>query len=762
MTGTTPKGVRGCRAVPLHTGVLTTMGKPGDGERPRPSPGTTASLILILIPILHVACLSGVHASASSSALDHYAVHVGSWDRLWHLERDEAIVRLGSAGGPPWLGTHGETFNGTHVWADLTGDQVDALRARGIEAAGPAERKENAWTPGEDGGAEGVSVDGSGGDDAAGVGGGGRGFARPDRRRLAQHVVGAESGRGPRWNEWRYRSNGEMAAALEALHTGACRGVSALGSIGRSHLGEEIPVLEISTSPGEAQAKPYVAFIGNMHGDEPVGREFVLRLARLLCAAHGRAARGGSRSRKGRIVGSLLGMAAGAGGDGRSDDGDGLDDGSDGKYASVAAALVKHARLFLLPTMNPDGFALRRRGNHANRDLNRDFPDQFRNPGMPDEFDRRQPETAALMRWSRSVNLTAAINFHEGALVANYPWDGTPDSSTRYSRAPDDEAFRRLCKAYARGHPTMHRSRQFKEGITNGAHWYPLWGGMQDWHYIATGTMDITVEVNDDKWPAEAKLRRLWHDHRGGILALAEVAVLRSLRGHVRAADDGAPIPGATLAIEGVDMHFASSSVGFYARPVAVGRVHVTASAPGYLAQTLTGEVTEAHGATLDFKLASEPRAGVVTIGGGGDPGGNEGSPAGVSAAREEEEAGLLELAGEVAPAETPPAVSGADEGVDVTRETQTPSPAIGVEPEVLAVGAQAAAQRAREDRGSDVATRGSRRWLPTWEFVAASGIGLACWVGMYRAKRLRAAQRRVAKFEAIRLSPRAAPGDQV
>lgn len=32
--------------------------------------------------------------------------------------------------------------------------------------------------------------------------------------------------------------------------------------------------------------------------------------------------------------------------------------------------------LHILPTMNPDGFALRRRGNANNVDLNRDFPDQ--------------------------------------------------------------------------------------------------------------------------------------------------------------------------------------------------------------------------------------------------------------------------------------------------------------------------------------------------------------------------------------------------
>ncbi|RZR70542.1 hypothetical protein BHM03_00000394, partial [Ensete ventricosum] len=56
-----------------------------------------------------------------------------------------------------------------------------------------------------------------------------------------------------------------------------------------------------------------------------------------------------------------------------------------------ATLIVKHVHLHILPTMNPDGFALRRRGNANNVDLNRDFPDQ-------------------------------------GALVANYPWDGSQDT----------------------------------------------------------------------------------------------------------------------------------------------------------------------------------------------------------------------------------------------------------------------------------------------------------------------------------------------
>ena len=45
--------------------------------------------------------------------------------------------------------------------------------------------------------------------------------------------------------------------------------------------------MEISTSPGLEQAKPGIMLVGNMHGDEPVGRELIVRFARLLCIAHG-------------------------------------------------------------------------------------------------------------------------------------------------------------------------------------------------------------------------------------------------------------------------------------------------------------------------------------------------------------------------------------------------------------------------------------------------------------------------------------------
>jgi carboxypeptidase D len=56
----------------------------------------------------------------------------------------------------------------------------------------------------------------------------------------------------------------------------------------------------------------------------------------------------------------------------------------------------------------------------------------------------------------------AAAALHEGALVANYPWDGYPDQSLDQRNAkhatPDDATFVHLARVYAMAHTTMAKS----------------------------------------------------------------------------------------------------------------------------------------------------------------------------------------------------------------------------------------------------------------------------------------------------------------
>lgn len=58
---------------------------------------------------------------------------------------------------------------------------------------------------------------------------------------------------------------------------------------------------------------------------------------------------------------------------------------------------------------------------------------------------------------------TASANLHEGAVVANYPYDGFTDHSNKVNGtrnpSPDDAAFVHLAKLYARAHKTMSTSK---------------------------------------------------------------------------------------------------------------------------------------------------------------------------------------------------------------------------------------------------------------------------------------------------------------
>jgi hypothetical protein len=90
-------------------------------------------------------------------------------------------------------------------------------------------------------------------------------------------------------------------------------------------------------------------------------------------------------------------------------------------------------------------------------------------------------QTVGLLRLSYrpSIGQCLRLATTQGAIVANYPWDGNVDMATRYEASPDDTAFKHLASVYAGSHASMAASAEFKGGITNGAAWYPVQNGMQ-------------------------------------------------------------------------------------------------------------------------------------------------------------------------------------------------------------------------------------------------------------------------------------------
>ncbi|KAG6518238.1 hypothetical protein ZIOFF_021642 [Zingiber officinale] len=357
-----------------------------------------------------------------------------------------------------------------------------------------------------------------------------------------------------------YMSNSELEEAMKEFSK-RCANISRMYSIGKSVKGFPLWVMEISDKAGEEEPEPAFKFIGNVHGDEPVGRELLMLLANWLCDNY--------------------------------------------MKDPLATLIIKNIHLHILPTMNPDGFALRRRGNANNVDLNRNFPDKFF--PMNDIMQTRQPETRAIMTWVKEGHFTASASLHGGALVANYPWDGSEWIRKQYNACPDDRTFRYMARVYSNSHYNMSLSKEFEGGITNGALWYPIYGGMQDWNYIHGGCFELTLEISDNKWPPANELPVLWEYNRKSMINLVASVVKTGIHGRVFS-KDGHPLP-ASVMIKGINsMVNASSILGDYHRMLAPGAgksYQVSVSLPGFQQKT-TQILMQDSSASLDFILEPE------------------------------------------------------------------------------------------------------------------------------------------------------------
>lgn len=333
---------------------------------------------------------------------------------------------------------------------------------------------------------------------------------------------------------------------LAAAHPAICQ----LFSAGKSVQNRDLWVLKISDNVGAEEDEPEFRYIANMHGDETVGREMVIYFARELLDNYG----------------------------------------SD----ATLTGLVDETEIWLMPSMNPDGFESATRYNANGVDLNRDFPDRLDDP--VNTTTGRQPETASVMTFFSARRPIQSANFHGGAQVANYPWDNSELPSGTYAACPDDDIFIYLSQQYA-NYNTDLLNGGFPGGITNGCDWYILSGGLQDYSYVWVGDMDVTIELSNTHWPASSQLATFWSHNRDSMIHYLE-QVHTGMRGLVTDAATGAPVA-ATLIVVGRDMNFYTDpDVGDYHRPLLPGTYAVHAEAEGYLPVTVTN-VTVTSGAAV-------------------------------------------------------------------------------------------------------------------------------------------------------------------
>jgi len=70
-------------------------------------------------------------------------------------------------------------------------------------------------------------------------------------------------------------------------------------------------------------------------------------------------------------------------------------------------------------------------------------------------------------------------------------------------------------------------------GITNGAKWYNVAGGMQDYNYLHSNTFEITVEMACCKFPHARDLPNQWSNHKESLLKFMNLTHL-GVKGQVK------------------------------------------------------------------------------------------------------------------------------------------------------------------------------------------------------------------------------------
>ena len=267
-------------------------------------------------------------------------------------------------------------------------------------------------------------------------------------------------------------------------------------------------------------------------------------------------------------------------------------------------ALLDNTEIHIAPTLNPDGFERKTlfgqsiRENAHNKDLNRAFPTWEQLGNTREELLRdREPEVRAAVEWILDNPFVLSINFHDGAVVANYPWDqantrpwersavftGRPSGPTNLT--PDSAEFESLARQYAARHATMSDPAKvgscplgtFQHGVTNGVDWYEVIGGMQDFNYLYSNCMEITVELSCTKKPPASKLQGEWENNRDSLLTYLEQGG-RAVRGLVTD-EAGQPLPGAAVRVEGRMKDVLTSEEGEYWRVLVPGRYRLKAVA---------------------------------------------------------------------------------------------------------------------------------------------------------------------------------------
>ncbi|XP_062942391.1 adipocyte enhancer-binding protein 1 [Cynocephalus volans] len=423
--------------------------------------------------------------------------------------------------------------------------------------------------------------------------------------------------------DFRHHSYKDMRQLMKVVNE-ECPTITRTYSLGKSSRGLKIYAMEISDNPGEHElGEPEFRYTAGIHGNEVLGRELLLLLMQYLCREY--------RDGNPRV-----------------------------------RSLVQDTRIHLVPSLNPDGYEVAAQmgsefGNWAlglwteeGFDIFEDFPDlnsvlwgaeerkwvPYRVPNnnlpIPERYlspdATVSTEVRAIIAWMEKNPFVLGANLNGGERLVSYPYDmvRTPtqeqllaaamaaargedeDEASEAQETPDHAIFRWLAISYASAHLTMTepyrggcQAQDYtgSMGIVNGAKWNPRSGTINDFSYLHTNCLELSVYLGCDKFPHESELPGEWENNKEALLTFME-QVHRGIKGVVTD-EQGIPIANATISVSGINHGVKTASGGDYWRILNPGEYRVTAHAEGYTPSAKTCNVDYDIGATqCNFILA--------------------------------------------------------------------------------------------------------------------------------------------------------------
>uniref|UniRef100_A0A1B6CXY6 Peptidase M14 domain-containing protein n=1 Tax=Clastoptera arizonana TaxID=38151 RepID=A0A1B6CXY6_9HEMI len=386
----------------------------------------------------------------------------------------------------------------------------------------------------------------------------------------------------PQTFEFKHHNNKELKNVLVNVHK-MCPNITRVYTLsGKSVRNQDLYAIEFAMTPGiHTKMIPEYISIGNMHGNEVIGREILLKLAHYLCEQF---------LHKNKIIQRLISIT----------------------------------RIHLVPSLNPDGWddaskagkdkELKGRNNANGFDLNRNFPDlnsimykneklkHGKNHHLLEEIkclpSNTQPETFAALNLIVDTQAVLASNIHGGELVVSYPYDQARPDNIGYAESPDDDVFRRLASVYANNHKDMSKPTttcnkkpklEKQNGIINGAKWYSIQGGMQDIHYLGSNGFCVTLELSCDKFIKEEDLKYEWNRNKNAMIQFMWQTHL-GIKGMIYDKRSKKPVPDAIIQVVNIsnkipkiiDHDITSDCLGDYYRLLVNGEYNVTVYADNF------------------------------------------------------------------------------------------------------------------------------------------------------------------------------------